>query len=227
MALQLRNLRQEILEQRQRQRDPLKIGMLVLASCGAVLFLYYAWNAYRVIEIKARLNHITAEWKKIEPEVTKAQKRSAELTSIINTTRVLDDYIDNRFFWGPLLEKLSRCVPPNAQLTSLEGQVLDEEKGGGISVTIDGVAAAREPRSAAEDLRQMLLEQLGKTYHDVKAQFKSLEDVETVASIGGVNVPMAHYVLTITFNPNTNAKPAATPAPNRRKPKNSESSESS
>jgi hypothetical protein len=73
----------------------------------------------------------------------------------------------------------------------------------------------------------MLLEQLGKTYHDVKAQFKSLEDVETVASIGGVNVPMAHYVLTITFNPNTNAKPAATPAPNRRKPKNSESSESS
>src|SRR3984893_2770302 len=163
MALQLRNLRQEILEQRQRQRDPLKIGMLVLASCGAVLFLYYAWNAYRVIEIKARLNHITADWKKIETQVTKAQKRSAELTSIINTTRVLDDYIDNRFFWGPLLEKLSRCVPPNAQLTSLEGQLLDDERGGGISVTIDGVAAAREPRSAAEDLRQMFLRKLRET----------------------------------------------------------------
>src|SRR5881394_3718925 len=177
MALHLNLLHEEILEQRQRQRDPLKIGMLVLASCGAVLFLYYAWNAYRTIEIKSRLSHITADWKKIEPEVTKAQKRSAELTNIINTTRVLDDYIDSRFFWGPFLEKLSRCVPPNAQLTSLEATVLEDDKG--VTVTIDGLAAAREPRSAAEDLRQMLLEQLGKSYHDVKAEFKTLEDVET------------------------------------------------
>ncbi len=225
MALHLNLLHEEILEQRQRQRDPLKIGMLVLASCGAVLFLYYAWNAYRVIEIKARLNHITADWKKIEPEVTKAQKRSAELTSIINTTRVLDDYIDNRFFWGPLLEKLSRCVPPNAQLTSLEGQVLDEEKGGSISVTIDGVAAAREPRSTAEDLRQMLLEQLGKSYRDVKAEFKALEDMETVAKIDGTNVPMSHYLLLVTFNPNGKEKPAATPVPRtKRKSNDNESS---
>ena len=217
MALHLNLLHEEILEQRQRQRDPLKIGMIVLASCGAVLFLYYAWNAYRTIEIKARLSHITAQWKKIEPEVTKAQKRSAELTNIINTTRVLDDYIDSRFFWGPLLDKLSRCVPPNAQLTSLEGQVTDEEKGGGISVTIDGVAAAREPRSAAEDMRQMLLEQLGKSYHDVKAEFKTLEDMETVANIGGTNVPMSHYVLLVTFNPNSSAKPTPTPVPTRTK----------
>ena len=217
MALHLNLLHEEILEQRQRQRDPLKIGMLVLASCGAVLFLYYAWNAYRTIEMKARLSHVTGEWKKIEPEVTKAQQRSAELTNIINTTRVLDDYIDSRFFWGPLLDKLSRCVPPNAQLTSLEGQVTDEEKGGGISVTIDGVAAAREPRSAAEDMRQMLLEQLGKSYHDVKAEFKTLEDMETVANIGGTNVPMSHFVLLVTFNPNASAKLTPTPVPTRAK----------
>ncbi|HWY39450.1 MAG TPA: hypothetical protein VNX27_01515 [Chthoniobacterales bacterium] len=224
MALHLNLLHEEILEQRQRQRDPLKIGMLVLASCGAMLFLYYAWNAYRTIEMKARLSHVTGEWKKIEPEVTKAQKRSAELTNIINTTRVLDDYIDSRFFWGPLLDKLSRCVPPNAQLTSLEGQVTNEEKGGGISVTIDGVAAAREPRSAAEDMRQMLLEQLGKSYHDVKAEFKTLEDIETVANIGGTNVPMSHYILLVTFNPNASAKPTPTPVPTRAKPRGNDES---
>ncbi|HST31447.1 MAG TPA: hypothetical protein VLK27_11490 [Chthoniobacterales bacterium] len=224
MALSINLLHEEILEQRQRQRDPLKIGMIVLASCGVVLFAYYAWNAYRTIEIKSRLSHITADWKKIEPEVTKAQKRSTEVTNIINTTHFLDEYIDTRFFWGPLLEKLSRCVPPNAQLNSLEGQVLDDERGGGISITIDGVAAAREPRSAAEDLRQMLLEQLGKTYHDVKAEFKALEDVETVANIGGTNMPMSHYILLITFKSNTAAKPAATPAPARPKRKTDESS---
>jgi len=221
MALQLNLLHEEISEQRQRQRDPLKIGMLVLAGCGAILFLYYAWNAYRTLEIKSRLSHVTADWKKIEPEVTKAQKRAAELTNIINTTRVLDDYIDNRFFWGPFLEKLSRCVPPNAQLTNLEGIVLDEDRGGGISVTIDGTTAAREPRSAAEDLRQMLLEQLGKTYFDVKVEFKTLEDVESVANVGGTNVPMSHFILGITFN-SSKPKPAATPAPARAKKKSSD-----
>lgn len=224
MALQLNLLHEEILEQRQRQRDPLKIGMLVLAGCGAILFLYYAWNAYRTIEIKTRLSRITAEWKKIEPQVTQAQKRAADLTNIINTTRVLDDYIDDRFFWAPLLEKLSRCVPPNAQLTSLEGQVLDDEKGGGISLTIDGVAAAREPRSAAEDLRQILLEQLGKTYHDVKAEFKTLEDVETVVNIDGSNVPESRYILVVTFNPSAKAKPAATPLPTRTKKRSNDES---
>jgi hypothetical protein len=222
MALHLNLLHEEILQQRQRQRDPLKIGLLVLSSCGAILFLYYAWNAYRTLEIKAQLSTKEAEWKKVEPNVTQAQKRAGELTNIINTTRVLDDYIDGRFFWGPLLERLSRCVPPNAQLTSMEGSV-DEDKGA-VTLTIDGVAAAREPRSVAEDLRQMLIEQLGKSYHDVKAEFKTLEDMETVANIGGSNVPMAHYTLTISFNPNAAAKPAGTPPPGRRKPKNDESS---
>ena len=145
MALHLNLLHEEILEQRQRQRDPLKIGMLMLSSCGALLFLYYAWNAYQTLEIKAKLNGVEAEWKKLEPKVTQAQKRAAELTDLINTTRVLDDYIDNRFFWGPFLEKLSRCVPPNAQVTSMEGAVLEDDKGGGITVTIDGVAAAQRP----------------------------------------------------------------------------------
>src|SRR6266567_2767960 len=224
MALHLNLLHEEILEQRQRKRDPLKIGILVLVSCGTLLFLYYGWNAYQTFEIKAKLSAIDGDWKKLQPQVTQAQKRSAQLTDLINTTRVLDDYIDNRFFWGPFLEKLSRCVPPNAQLTSMEATLLDDEKGGGVSVIIDGVAAAREPRSAAEDLRQMLLEQLGKSYHDVKAEFKTLEDVETVANIGGTSVPMSRYILSVTFNPNATAKPAATPAPGRRKPKSDESS---
>jgi hypothetical protein len=39
MALHLNLLHEEILEQRQRQRDPLKIGMMVLAGFGAFLFL--------------------------------------------------------------------------------------------------------------------------------------------------------------------------------------------
>jgi hypothetical protein len=211
MALHLNLLHEEILEQRQRQRDPLKIGMMVLAGFGAFFFLYYIFSAYRTLEIKSRLSAIERNWTKIEPEVTAAQKRVAELEGIIKTTRALDDYVENRFFWAPFLQKVSHCVPPNTQLINLEATVLDENKG--ISVSLEGVAAGREPRSVAEDLRQMLIEQLGHSYSGVKVEFKTLEDLDTIVNVGGTNMPMAHYLLGINFNPGPMAKSAASPTP--------------
>jgi hypothetical protein len=215
MALHLNLLHEEILEQRQRQRDPLKIGMMVLVGIGAFMFLYYIWNGYRTLEIKSRLSAVEHDWAKIEPKVTAAQKRSAELNGIISTTRVLDRMIDDRFFWAPFLEKLARCVAPNAQLTGIEGSMLEDNKG--VAVTIEGVAAGREPRSAAEDLRQMLLEQLGQSYKDVKIEFKILEDLDTIVNVGGTNLATARYVLTVNLNPSPAAKPGVSPSPS---PKN-------
>jgi hypothetical protein len=211
MALHLNLLHEEMLEHRQRQRDPLKIGIMVLAGLGALFFLYYMFNAYRTLEIKSRLSAVERNWTKIEPEVTAADKRVAELEGIIKTTSALDNYIENRFFWAPFLQKISHCVPPNAQLTSLDASVLDENKG--ISVSLEGVAAGREPRSVAEDLRQMLIEQLGHGYSGVKVEFKTLEDLDTIVNVGGTNMPMAHYLLAINFNPSPTAKSAASSAP--------------
>ncbi len=213
MALHLNLLHEEILEHRQRQRDPLKIGMMVLAGFGALLFLYYMFNAYRTLETKSRLSAVERNWTKIEPEVTAADKRVAELEGVIKTTSALDNYIENRFFWAPFLQKVSHCVPPNAQLTSLDATVLDENKG--ISVSVEGVAAGREPRSVAEDLRQMLIEQLGHGYSGVKVEFKTLEDLDTIVNVGGTNMPMAHYLLAVNFNPGPMAKSAASPSPDR------------
>jgi hypothetical protein len=215
MALHLNLLHEEILEQRQRQRDPLKIGILLLAGCGLLLFLYYGWNAYQTLQAKARLGAVERDWAKVEPKVTAAQKRAAELTNIINSTRALDGFIDNRFLWAPLLEKISHCVAPNAQLTAIEGAMQDDDKG--VSLTIEGVAAAHEPRSAAEDFRQMLLEQLGQSYHEVKVEFKALEDVETVTKIGGAAMPMAHYTIAVSFKVNSVPKPTPTPGRSKRK----------
>src|SRR4051812_12120185 len=101
MALHLNLLHEEISEQRQRQRDPLKIGAMILIGFGVLMFLYYMWNAYRTLEIKGRLSVVEREWAKVEPNVTAAQKRSTELENIIKTTRVLDEYVENRFFWAP------------------------------------------------------------------------------------------------------------------------------
>lgn len=213
MALHLNLLHEEISEQRQRQRDPLKIGMMVLGFLAALMLVYYMWNAYKTLAIRNRLSQVQHEWSKVEPKVTAAQKRSAELNSIISTTKVLDGIIDGRFFWAPFLEKLSRCVAPNAQLTSLDGTVQEDNK---ISITIEGLAAGREPRAAAEELRQLLLEQLGQNYSGVKVEFKALEDLDTIVNIGGASMGMARFGLSVTFTTVT-AKP--TPTPRTRSPR--------
>lgn len=210
MALHLNLLHEEFQEQRQRQRDPLKIGMMVLGGLGALMFLYYMWNAYKTLEIRSRLNAVQHDWSKVEPKVTTAQKRSAELNAIIGTTKVLDGMIDSRFYWAPFLEKLSRCVALNAQLTSIDGIVLEDNRG--VTVMIEGLAAGREPRAAAEELRQLLLEQLGQGYHDVKVEFKTLEDLDTLANIGGANMAMARFALSVAFNPTASAVKAAAPS---------------
>jgi hypothetical protein len=205
MALHLNLLHEEISEQRQRQRDPLKIGIMVLGALGALMLAFYMWKAYQTLEIRNRLSQVQHHWSKVEPKVTAAQKRSAELNSIISTTKVLDNIIDNRFYWAPFLEKLSRCVALNAQLTSIDGTVQEDK----VTVGIEGLAAGREPRAAAEELRQLLLEQLGQSYGDVKVEFRSLEDLDTIVNIGGSSLNMARFGLSVAFQ--TPAKPAATP----------------
>jgi hypothetical protein len=199
MALQLNLLHEQFAEQRQRQRDPLKLGLMALGAFGALLCLYYAWNAYQTLQIKSQLNTVESEWKKVEPNVTAAQKRAEELGKIIDSTKVLDGIIDRRFYWAPFLAKLAHCVEPNIQLTALDGNVL--EANGSLSVSIEGTAAAREPRAAAEEFRQLLIEQLEKNYSEVKVEFKNLEDLATVVNLGGVPTSSARFVLNVSFNP--------------------------
>jgi hypothetical protein len=212
MALHLNLLHEELAEQRQRQRDPLKIGMIALGAIAAVLALFYMWKGYQTLEIKSRLAAVEADWAKVEPKVTAAQKRSKELNEIIQTTSVLDSMIEGRFFWAPLLQKLSLCVAPNAQVTSIDGSVGEDAKV--VNVSIEGIAAGREPRAAAEELRQLLLEQLGRSYTEVKVEFRTLEDLDTIVNVAGVNMAMARFVLSVNFNPLTaeDAKASATPA---------------
>src|SRR2546421_1284628 len=213
MPLQLNLLHEEILEHRQRQRDPLKLSIYAGIGLAALLVLNYLWIGYRVLESKSRLNSVQSEWAKVEPKVTAAQKRAEELNGIISTTKTLDEYIDKRFYWAPLLEKVAHCVTPNIQITVLEGGI-EEEKG--ISITRDGVAGGREPRGVAEDFRQMLLEQIGKEQPSVKVEFKTLEDLDTTVSVGGNNVTTAHFVVVVGLDPFP--KPAE-PAPSERRSK--------
>ncbi len=213
MALQLNLLHEEIAEHRQRQRDPLKIGMLVLIFLTALMVAFYMWKGYQTLEIKRRLAAAQRDWAQVEPKVTAAQKRSTELNGIINTTKVLDTMVEQRFYWAPFLEKLSRSVAPNAQLTSVDGSYSDETKA--VTASVDGVAAGREPRAAAEELRQLLMEQLAEGYGSVAVEFKTLEDLDTVVNVAGANMAMARFTLGIKFTSGQPAKDPVSPAPAR------------
>lgn len=213
MALQLNLLHEEIKEQRQRQRDPLKIGMMVLGAIASLFVLYYLVQAYHVLKVKGELASAQAEWSKVEPKVTSAQKRSAELSATINTTSKLEEKIQARVYWGPILERIARCVPPNAQIVGLDGTVDDQDV---VSLTIEGLSAGAEPRAVAEDLRQMLLEQLTKNYKEVSVEFKTLEDIDTLVSLGGTQMRTARYFLKIAFVGGLPPTTDASPAPNRK-----------
>jgi hypothetical protein len=214
MALQLNLLHEELAEERQRQRDPLKIGMLILLGLTVIMVAFYMWKGYATLEVKSRLAAVQSDWAKVEPKVTAAQKRAKELNAIINTTKVLDTMVEGRFYWAPFLQKLSRCVAPNAQLTSFDGSSNDDTKT--VTAAIEGVAAGREPRSAAEEFRQLLIEQLADTYGNVSVEFKTLEDLDTIANVAGTNMAMARYSLSVSFTTTkAAAKAAATPPPAR------------
>jgi hypothetical protein len=215
MALQINLLHEQITEKRQRQRDPLKLAMFAGVGVVTLMVLFYMFRGYQVLNVKHRLSSTQAEWAKIEPAMAAAQKRSAELNNIISTTKVLDEMIEGRFFWGPLLDRVARCIAPNAELKGLEGSL--REDGKMVTVNIEGVAAGREPRAAAEEIRQLLTEQLGQVYTDVKVEFRTLEDLDTIVKFSGANMAMARYTLAATFTPPSAAKPAATPSARAKK----------
>jgi hypothetical protein len=214
MALQLNLLHEQFSEQRQRQRDPLKLGIYALVGFGLILFLWYGWNAYETVQIRSHLKAAEAEWAKVEPKVTAAQKRAEELGKIINSTKILDGLIDQRFYWAPLLGKLAACVAPNIQLIGFEGNV--SESGEAATLVIEGISAAREPRAAAEQFRQSLNETLTKNYTEVKVAFRNLEDLDTLATLAGVPTRTSRFVLNVSFNPKPpepGAASAETPTP--------------
>src|SRR5207237_8639572 len=95
MPLQLNLLHEEISQERQRKRDPLKISMYVAAGLAGLLALNYLWSAYRTLTIKAHLSAIERDWAKVEPQVTAALKRAKKINGIISTTKTRDQYIDN------------------------------------------------------------------------------------------------------------------------------------
>src|SRR5450432_3729602 len=144
MAIHL-NLYHEIQKQeRQRRRDPLKIGMLGMIVVGICFLAYYFYRMEQVRGFNDEFTRLQTEWQTTEPKFTAAKARETEITAEIKTTDAIVQAIEGRFYWAPLLEKVLSSVPREVQITKLDGEIADKTKSGGLSVS--GISSGSEPR---------------------------------------------------------------------------------
>jgi hypothetical protein len=221
MALHL-NLYHEIQTQNlQRQRDPLKLGMLVLlvVAIGFVGYYFYRLQGSAVLNNQAA--RLQTDWLVLEPKAKQAEEREAELLGRVKLKEALVSRMEDRCLWGPILDCVGQGVPREVQLKSLEaGRVMTGEKGGRVvTFVLSGIACGVEPRRSAEDFRVAFMRRLSDRFRSVnsvpKDGFRSLDDKDERVELDGQNYPTAAFVVSYEASLDE-AAPAPTPAKTRR-----------
>jgi hypothetical protein len=209
MSLHL-NLLHEIETQRAiSRRDPLKITGYAMGVIGALFAIYYFVEFGKMTVAKSALNGWQKQLNAVEPEAKKAAVREAELKAAIENNEQLVKYIENRFYWAPVLEVVAKLTPKDIQITKLSGNATGEQFKQ-IKINLDGISAGADPRRVAEDFRQSLADTLAKTYKNADATFRQLEDGTESVTLDGKAVPTAIFAINIQFDFGT--PPPATPA---------------
>ncbi len=214
MPLTINLLHEEQYLSKQRKRDPLKLGLYALGGVAALFILYYVVRLAGHGVIMRDVHAHEADWAKQEPLAAAAAKRDAELTTHIAAAAAINNRIANRFYWAPVVEVLSRNVPPNVQLTGFTGT--NDPKMDKVSMVLEGIAAGEVPRFAAEQFRTSFGERLGKAYKNVTTTFRSLDDTASSVAVNGKTLPTARFSIDVVFD-RPSALPAPTPIPERRK----------
>lgn len=214
MSLRI-NLYHEIQKQQKaRRRDPLKLAMFGLAFIGICFVAYYLYRLGAVHEVNSQAAVIEENWSKMEPKQKAAKTREDELTANIKLCDDLVRRIEGRFFWAPILEELLHSVPPDVQLTHLDG-TLNPSIHGRALLNVGGLSSTSEPRKVAEDFRTALDEKLGETFKQVDSHFNLLDDAETSVALNGQSFPVANFAIEFQLLNSVPEAPASTPT--RRK----------
>lgn len=215
MAIHL-NLYHEIQKQeRQRRRDPLKLGMIAMLFVAAAFMGYYFVRMASVRGVNDELVRLQNEWRTTEPKFAAAKTREAEIAAVTKITDTLVQSIESRFYWAPLLDKVLASVPREVQLVRLDGDMTDKVKPGALSVS--GVSSGTEPRKVAEDLRTRFVNKLSEKYKNVTSTFKTLEDSDQTVKLDGKALSTAMFG--IQFQIASVDVAAAAPAAPERKPR--------
>ena len=213
MPLTINLLHEQQFLLKQRQRDPLKLGVYALAGVALLFLLYYGVRLAQSTALANDVRNHQAEWDKQAPAAKAADAKEAEYTAQVSAAAVVSKRIEGRFYWAPLLETLIKAVPAHVQIVNFSGA--NDQKADKINVTLEGIVAGDVPRLAADKFREDLNAVLSKTYQGVETSFRSLEEAATTVPLNGKNTPTARFIIEIKMNKPGAATAAATPAPAR------------
>jgi len=205
MALHLNFYHEIRREADARARDPFKLAGLA-GLVVALLFLgYYFYRNSAVKAVERRLATARAEWKRLEPAEKEAKAREAALLIERKNNDLIVEQLQNRFYWAPFFAKVAAATPPTVQITSMQGTFLpDSSSRPTVSVSLSGIAAGAQPRSAAEQFRLALEKEVSALHADATVNFEGANSLaetgETVSWEDGT-LPTAQYRIRVTFHP--------------------------
>ena len=199
MAIRL-NLYYEVQKsKKQQQYDPLKLAMIGLAVIIVGLAVYYFMELGKATGVRDAFLAHKAESVKLTPLAKAAKDREIAVSKKIEIAKQLARKVEDRFYWGPILEQLISNIPPSVQLTKCTASIAPALPRR-CDILLEGLAAGDEPRIVAEELRTSLAEQLGQKYKKTVANFRSLDDGTESVSINGKQVRTAAFIIAVTFN---------------------------
>lgn len=198
MALYL-NLYHEIQKQKlKRQRDPLKLAIMGLMMVAVGLVAWYFYRMEHVRDIQRQAGDIQADLKKYDGQAAEAQKQLDAYDENIKLADAMIHKVENRFYWAPLLQQIVEVVPPDIQITAVNGSISSDGTKK-VTLSVTGIAAGGQPRAVAEELRIALQNKLSGKYLVPTATFRSLEDGAEPVQYQGKSSPTALFVIDVTF----------------------------
>jgi len=197
-----------------RQRDPLRLAMLVVL----LIAIGFAVNYFVVLErahvVNIQYIGIEGTWNALAPKAKEAKARQDELNEDIHASDALKKVVDGRFDWAPMLEEILKTTPRSVQLTHVAADIPSDDKATTSVLTISGISGAVEPRKEAEHIRTALEAKLASQFMHVSSAFKELEDSDQFVMLDGRRLATATF--TIEFQIQLRDAAAAAPTPARR-----------
>ena len=168
MALHLNLLHEEITEQRQRQRDPLKIGTKALAGIGVLMLSFTFSKPTKLSKSKTASPAFSANGPKWSRR-HRGAKTHGGANAIVGTTKVLDAIVDERFS-GPR----SCSASPAASRRTLSSPASPAPQRRRQNRRSDHGRHCRRPRTPRSRRRTAptLERTTGRKYAGVKVEFK-------------------------------------------------------
>jgi Tfp pilus assembly protein PilN len=190
------NLYHEIQSQeRARQRDPFRLGMLAVL----IVAIGFVGNYFVVLQRSHTIGNdygsLQADLAKIAPQAKEAKAHQDELNAQITASDAMLKEVDGRFFWAPVLGEILEAVPRTVQITHVSADTPADEKGPMNTLSITGISGAPEPRKAAEALRIAINARLAERFKQVTSTFKALDDSDQYVMLDGKRMPTANFVM--------------------------------